>query len=112
MSSCGSTGRGYPYTFFSRWRSPAWCSVTSTRSANSVRGTSRIRRSRGIRAKCTHQFEAGRLDYYTNNLAAYSLWVNDEWIGFYPRMGENGWKALYNLYILDEYLNNEGDDAA
>jgi len=27
-------------------------------------------------------------------------------------MGENGWKALYNLYILDEYLNNEGDDAA
>ena len=52
------------------------------------------------------------MDYYTNNLAAYSLWVNDEWIGFHPKMGENGWKALYNLYILDEYLNNEGDDAA
>ena len=65
-----------------------------------------------ITHECTHQFEAGRLDYYTNNLAAYRFWVNDEWLGFYPKMDENGWKALYNLYILDEYLNNEGDDAA
>jgi len=59
-----------------------------------------------ITHECTHQFESGRLDFYTANIAAYSLWIHDEWIGVYPEMGENGWKSLYNLYILDEYLNS------
>jgi hypothetical protein len=58
-----------------------------------------------ITHECTHQFEKGRLDFYNNNMGVYSLWIYDEWIGYYPKLGENGWKALYNLYILDEYLN-------
>lgn len=63
-----------------------------------------------ITHECTHQFERGRLDHQDLNFGPYAGWIYSEWLGYYPKLGENGWDALYNIYILDCYLKT-GDDA-